>query len=287
MLNILISHESSQLRQLAAIEARKLVQKHWNALSADQKPSIRDRLFQSTLNEEATLVRHSSARVISAIAKIDLEDGEWPDLPNLLQQAATNQTARHREVGVYVIFTLFETIGDHFMSNANALFQLLGNTIDDPESMDVRINSMLALSRAAMSLDPEEHPEALKTFQDLVPKMVNVLKATIDSGDEDHIMQAFEVFQTLLGCDAALLQKYFGDLVHFMIDLAAETQATEETRSQALSFLMQCVKYRRLKIQGLRVGEMLTLKSLQIVTELDDSVDEDEDVNPARAALAY
>ena len=284
-MNILISHENSQLRQLAAIEARKLVQKHWNALAAEQKPSIRDRLFQSTLNEEVTLVRHSSARVISAIAKIDLEDGEWPDLPNLLQQAATSQTARHREVGVYVIFTLFETIGDHFMSNANALFELLGNTIDDPESMDVRINSMLALSRAAMPLDPEEHPDALKTFQNLVPKMVNVLKATIDAGDDDHVMQAFEVFQTLLGCDAALLQKHFGDLVHFMINLAAETQVAEETRSQALSFLMQCVKYRRLKIQGLRVGEMLTLKSLQIVTEMDDSDDEDGDVNPARAAL--
>ena len=284
-MNILISHENSQLRQLAAIEARKLVQKHWNAIPAEQKPSIRDRLFQSTLNEEATLVRHSSARVISAIAKIDLEDGEWSDLPNLLQQAATSQTARHREVGVYVIFTLFETIGDHFMSNANALFELLGKTIDDPESMDVRINSMLALSRAAMPLDPEEHPDALKTFQNLVPKMVNVLKATIDAGDDDHIMQAFEVFQTLLGCDASLLQKHFGDLVHFMINLAAETQATEETRSQALSFLMQCVKYRRLKIQGLRLGEMLTLKSLQIVTEMDDSDDEDGDVNPARAAL--
>ena len=285
LLNILISHENSQLRQLAAIEARKLVQKHWNATPAEQKPSIRDRLFQSTLNEEVTLVRHSSARVISAIAKIDLEDGEWSDLPNLLQQAATSQTARHREVGVYVIFTLFETIGDHFMSNANALFELLGKTIDDPESMDVRINSMLALSRAAMPLDPEEHPDALKTFQNLVPKMVNVLKATIDAGDDDHIMQAFEVFQTLLGCDASLLQKHFGDLVHFMINLAAETQATEETRSQALSFLMQCVKYRRLKIQGLRLGEMLTLKSLQIVTEMDDSDDEDGDVNPARAAL--
>ena len=261
------------------------MQKHWTAIPADQKPSIRERIFQSTLNEESTLVRHSSARVISAIAKIDLEDGEWPDLPGLLQQAATSQTARHREVGVYVIFTLFETIGDHFMSNANALFELLGNTINDPESMDVRINSMLALSRAAMSLDPDEHPQAVKTFQELVPKMVNVLKASIDAGDEDHIMQAFEVFQTLLGCEGVLLQKYFGDLVKFMITLAAEPQAEDETRSQALSFLMQCVKYRRLKIQGLKVGEMLTKKALHIVTEMSDDIDDDEDVNPARAAL--
>lgn len=42
---------------------------------------------------------------------------------------------------------------------------------------------------------------------------------------------------------------------------------------------------RKLKIQGLRIGEELTLKALQIVTELGDLASEDEDVTPARSAL--
>lgn len=285
LLSILTSHQSSQIRQLAAVEARKLAPKHWASVPADSKPAIRNRLLQTTLNEEGNLVRHSAARVIAAIAKLDLEDGEWTDLPGFLHQAATSQPAAHREVGVYIIYTLLETMGDMFTENASQLFQLFTKTIQDRESAAVRINTMLALSKVAMSLDTEDDQQALSHFQDTVPSMVQVLKVAIDDGDEDNAMQAFEVFQTLLGCDAALLAKHFKDLVQFMIDLAANTDLDDEARCQALAFLMQCVKYRKLKVQGLRFGEQLTLKSLHIVTELDDDSTDEEDVTPARSAL--
>jgi importin-4 len=231
------------------------------------------------------LVRHSSARVIAAIARLDLEDGEWSDLPGLLQQAATSQTVRHREVGVYVIFALMESMGDFFTENLNQLFTLFSRTIQDPESAEVRINTMLSLSRVAMLLDAEEDEAAVTTFQGTLPSMVQVLKDAITSGDEGHVMQAFEVFQTLLSCDAALLQKHFGNLIHFMIDLASNTEIDDDYRAQALSFLMQCVRYRKLKVQGLRVGEQLTLKALKIVTELGDLSADDDDITPARSAL--
>jgi hypothetical protein len=143
----------------------------------------------------------------------------------------------------------------------------------------------LGLSRLAMLLEPDEDPKALAMFQEAIPAMVTVLKATVDEGDEDRAMQAFEVFQTLLGCESALLQKHFGDLVKFMLELASSTNVEEDYRSQALAFLMQCVRYRKLKVQALKIGEELTLKALHIVTELGDLSSEDEDVTPARSAL--
>lgn len=136
-----------------------------------------------------------------------------------------------------------------------------------------------------MLLEPDEDPKELALFQQTIPGMVSVLKSMVDEGDEDHALQAFECFQTFLGCESALLQKHFGDLVKFMIELASSTSVDDDYRSQALAFLMQCVRYRKLKIQGLRIGEELTLKALQIVTELGDLSSEDEDVTPARSAL--
>lgn len=285
LIHILASHPKAELRQLAAVEARKLVQKHWASVPADQKAPLRNQLFQSTLNDDVTLVRHSAARVVSAIARIDFEDGEWGDLPGYLQQAATSNTARHREVGVYILFTILESVGDTFPGNLSDLYKLFSTTIQDPESAEVRVNTMLALSRMAMLLDPEEDPKSLKAFQDTIPNMVAVLKSTVEQGDEDHALQAFEVFQTLLGCEAALLQKHFGDLVKFMIELASTTSIDDDYRSQALAFLMQCVRYRKLKVQGLRIGEGLTIKALQIVTELGDLSNDEEDITPARSAL--
>ena len=271
LIQVATGHEDPNLRQLAAVESRSLVTKHWVKVQADQKPQIREQLVRSTLGEGSSLVRHSVARIISAIAKIDLNDGEWADLPNFLIQAAGSGNKDERVVGTYILFTILETLGEGFEAKFQELFNLFSNTIRDPESEEVRINTLLALSKLAMHLDSEENEAPVKAFQEFIPPMVAILKEAIDNQQEDRVMQAFEVFQTLLGCDPALLTPHLKDLVIFMNELAANTDADEDTRTQAISFLMQSVQYRKLKIQGMRLGEQLTRSALQIVTELSDS----------------
>jgi hypothetical protein len=285
LLHILTSHDAPEIRQQAAVEAHRLIPNHWSSLPADQKPAIREKLLESTLSEEKSLVRHSAARVIASIAGQDLEEGQWESLPGLLLQAATSKQAAHREIGVFILFNLLETAGDAFEDKLPGLFSLFSNTIKDPESADVRINTMLCLSRVAMLIQPDEDPENLARFVAIFPEMVAVLKSSIDEQNEDRVMQAFEVFQTLLGCESALLNKHFKDLLTFMINIAADTDIPDESRSQALSFLMQCARYRKMKIQAIRdMGETLTLKSMQIATEIDDEED-DDDVTPHKSAL--
>ncbi|KAL8946680.1 MAG: hypothetical protein Q9222_006957, partial [Ikaeria aurantiellina] len=286
LLQLLVSDESIPLRQLAATQARSLIPKHWKNLPDSQKPQIRQHILQKTLAEEQQLVRHAAARVITAIAKIDLEDGQWPDLFDTLLQAAKSQTPRHREVGTYILFTTIEALEEDMSAKIPQLLDLFGKTINDPQSAEVKINSMLALSRIAILLDTDNDQASLNTIQDLIPQMVGVLKQAIDSGDEDRTTQSFEVFQTLLGCDSAVLNKHFKDLLQFMTNIAADTDADEDARTQALSFLMQCVRFRKLKMQGLRVGEQLTLKCLEIVTEMGDADADDEEVTTGRSALA-
>lgn len=161
----------------------------------------------------------------------------------------------------------------------------IDNRTGDPESAEVRINTMLALSRLAIVLDTDEDPQSLKMLQEAIPQMVAVLKQAISERDEDRTTQSFEVFQTLLGCDSSVMNKYFGDVVQFMVSVAAETSLDEDARTQALTFLMQCIRYRKLKMQGLKVGEQITLKCLEIVTELDDAEIDDEEITTSRAAL--
>ena len=285
LLHILTTNGKDEIRQLAAVESRKLVHKHWAAIPADQKTQIRNRLLESTLKEDSTLIRHSSARVVSAIAQIDLQDGEWAELPRILQQGANSEAARQREVAVYILFTLLEVASELFVDNASDMLTLFTRTIQDPESMEVRVNTMLAIAQLALGLDTDEDPKSLQLLQQTVPNMVAVLKKTVDDGDEDHAAQAFEVFQTLLAGNPALLNQHFRNMVQFMLEIATDTDVSEESRVQALSFLVQCVKYRRLKVQGLRVGEEITIRALQIVPELGDLTNDEDDLTPARSAL--
>ena len=287
LLQLATAHEDPNLRQLAAVEARSLVSKHWVSLPDAEKPSIRELLLRATIAESSSLVRHSVARVISAIAKIDLEDGQWADLPAFLVQAANSGNKDERAVGVYILFAILETLGDGFEEKYLDLFNLFSKTIRDPESEEVRINTLLAISKLAMNIDSDENPAPVKAFQHIFPSMVAVLKDCIDQEKEDRIMQAFEVFQTLLGCDPQLLNLHLKDLVIFMNEIAANTDLDDDTRTQAISFLMQCLQYRKLKIQGLRLGEQLTLTALHIVTELGESPSTEDEITPARSCLGF
>jgi hypothetical protein len=79
LIQLIISHDLTSLKQLAAVEARQLVPKHWTKISANQRPHARSQLLQATIAENDGKVRHAAARLISAIAKLDLNDGEWAD----------------------------------------------------------------------------------------------------------------------------------------------------------------------------------------------------------------
>ncbi|KAK3705734.1 hypothetical protein LTR37_013177 [Vermiconidia calcicola] len=285
LIHIITQHAQPELRQLASVEARKLVSKHWAQVPDNQKGQVRQQLLQFTIDEEKPLPRHSKARVIAAIAKIDFEDGQWTELPGILQQAATSQTARHREVGIYIIYTLLEAMPDMFQENMGQMLTLFNTTIQDPESMEVRINTMLALSELAMVLDTDEDMKSLKSFQSTVPHMVQILQATIEAEDEEHAMQAFDVFNKLLSYESAFLNQHFADLLQFFMQIASKSEVDEDVRSQAFSFVMQCVRYRKLKVQSLKVGEQMTKMCLQVATELDILPEEEDDISPARSAL--
>ncbi|KAI9885589.1 MAG: hypothetical protein M1823_002598 [Watsoniomyces obsoletus] len=287
LIQVVTSTEVSPgVRQLAAVEARSLVPKYWNKLGTDQQLPIRNALLQAIMQEPVALVRHSAARIIAAIATIDLTDGDWADLPTFLQQAATSQIATQRETGVYILYTLLDVMASDFVDRFGVLFKLFQQTIQDPESTDVRVNTLLALSKMAMVLDADEDPESLTAFRDIFPRMVEVLEAVVRQGDEDRTTQAFEVFQTLLGCEPQLMARDFEPLVMFMVNLSSSKDIDNDSRSQALSFLMQCVKYRKLKVQGMRLGELMTLKALEIVPEVGDLHGGDDDITPGRSALA-
>lgn len=285
LIHIITSHDQPELRQLAAVEARKLVSKQWTKIPDAQREALRPRLLQSTFDEDKSLPRNSKARVIAEIARVEFADGSWADLPSILQQAATSDNARHREVGLYIIYTLLETMPDMFQENMSQMLTLFNRTIQDPESIVVRVNTMLALSELAMVLDTEEDQKSLRAFQSTIPHMVKTLQSTIEAEDEEHSMQAFDVFNKLLTYESAFLNQHFSDLLQFFMQVASKTEIEDEVRSQAFSFLMQCVRYRKLKVQSLKVGEQMTKMSLQVATELDVLPDEEDEISPARSAL--
>jgi HEAT repeat protein len=271
---------------LAAVQALRLVPKHWKKINASHKPEVRNQLLQTIVNEQDGKCRHGQSRVIAAIATLDFDNKEWDDLIPNVTQLATSDNVAHREVGSYIVYSLLEADPTYFQSHLTKLFELFAKTIRDPQSRDVRVNTMLSISAALMLIDADEDEQALNAVQEFIPAMVDVLKDAVQNEDDERIQQAFEVFQSFLAYESAFISRYFKDLVQFMLELASNSAVDDDVRSQALAFLTQCVTYRRMKIQGVPdMGAQLMRKSLMILSELEDD-DEEDDATPARAALA-
>ncbi|KAK4228680.1 armadillo-type protein [Podospora fimiseda] len=286
LIEIVATHQDASLRQLASVNAARLAVKHWEKVDKAQKPAVREHLVQAVMNEQVSIARHAESRLVASIAALDLEDGEWPELVPALFTLTSNRDVKQREVGSFIIYSVLEENPTAFADDMEKLLDLFSHTLRDAESAEVRINSMMAIGAMLMMFEPLEDEESVAKLQTLIPALVDVLKGAVEAGDDDKTAQAFEVFQQFLAYESALLGNHLRDLVQFMIDLAANTQADDDVRAQALAFLAQTVRYRRIKIQGMKdMGKELTQKSMLILTEIDDDEDED-DMGPARSSLA-
>ena len=81
-----------------------------------------------------------------------------------LQQTVVSVTVAHREVGVYILFTVLEDIVEGFQEHLQGFFKLLEGLLVDPESIEVRITSVRALGVIAQYIDGDDKTDIVSVF---------------------------------------------------------------------------------------------------------------------------
>lgn len=285
LIEIALTHGDGGVRQLASVQASRLAVKHWAKLPLDKRHMACEHLLEGVLKEGTATVRHSLARLVATVVGLDMDNSEGDEFLKQLMPLNTSDNVTAREVGSYVLFAMLEDDPTHFSDHTHQLLQLFASRLNDPESKEVRLNIVRAIGALLMIVEPDSDPQAVKAIQEFVPPIVNILKATVEAEDEESYKAIFEVFQALIAYDSAFLAPHLRHLLEFMIELAANTNAEDDARSQALAFLIQCVRYRRMKIQAMTdMPSLLMVKAMHIITEIDP--DDDEELSPARVAIS-
>ncbi|KAG0244690.1 armadillo-type protein [Mortierella sp. GBAus27b] len=279
--HIVETSPQKEVRQLSAVELRKQVGVWWPKLEEDAKNAVKGKLLNMIVNEKESLPRHSTARVIATVGRIEIPTNSWPELINFLYQCCSSATAGHREVGVYIIYAIFE-VTDAFADNLRQLLELFSRTIVDPESQVVRTTTVQALGKMADFID-DDQKEEIEIFTGLVPHMVHVLKQCLDNGDEESAAKCFDVFDTLLLLEIPVLSKHVQSLIEFFLSVGANKSYAPIMRVQGLSFLMWAIVYKKTKIQRLKLVAPMIQALLPIAAE-EEPEDTDED-SPARLAF--
>ena len=156
LLQISQTTKQDEIKQLSLVEARKLALDQWETVDASLKPTLRESLLKGTFEEQNKRLRNLSAYVIAAIGEVDLDKNEWQDLLPTLFSAVQNTDVHTREVGTFVLFALLESQIATVIPHISDLLSLFGTLLNDSESKEVRINSIMSLDVISQIIEEDE-----------------------------------------------------------------------------------------------------------------------------------
>ncbi|EPQ56762.1 ARM repeat-containing protein [Gloeophyllum trabeum ATCC 11539] len=284
--SIIASSPQEAVRQLAGVEMRKRVLNNsgslWIEVPQDQRDQIKQQLPDLTLSESSKIVRHSTARVVAAIATIEVPLGTWPQLLPFLHQTATSVQVAHREVGIYVLYTVLENIIEAFSNELQSLFKLFESLLNDPESEEVRITTVRCLGVIAQYIDSDDKKD-IQAFRALLPAMINIIGQCVERGNEAGARQLFDVLETLLILEIPILANHIPQLAQFLLQCGGNTNYDPDLRILALNALNWTVEYKKSKIQSNDLAPVILQGLMPIACEPEPEDVDDE--APSRSAL--
>jgi hypothetical protein len=67
---------------------------------------------------------------------------QWPELLPFLYQLSASPQSSHREIGMFILFALLDTVADCLQSELGTMFGIFKNGLSDAESGEVRITTL-------------------------------------------------------------------------------------------------------------------------------------------------
>lgn len=284
LFHILQNAQDDQLKQLASVEARKLVFSKWADIDESIKSQIRSAMLNNTFTQSSKLIRHSSARVVAAIGETDLDENKWPELLPVLIENVQSSDVQTKEMAVFTLYTLLETQSASLMDNTNDFLDLFSNLLSDQSSQEIRVNAVLAFDTLSNFIEsqPSMDSQSASKFQSSIPAMVQVLKEVIQGDETEKAKDVFNVFNTFVYLDNQLVGNYLIDLIKLSGELAVNSELDEEIRGYALQFLISVVNMRKSKVLSNNAGPDMTLIGLKVASEeidVDEELETEDDEN--------
>ncbi|KAK4700212.1 importin-4, partial [Phenoliferia sp. Uapishka_3] len=281
------------IRQLALVELRKRVSakksKQWLAQVPATRGAIKGRLLEIIVSETSSQTRTAATRFASSLASIELPEGQWPELLPWLLALSADAVAAKREVALQTMYMLLDTLvltptkpGGGIEHHISEFLVLFGKTLQDPESLSVRVWTVRALGKLSEFIEPDEATE-IAGFQALVPGIVSVIQHSLEASDEASAKSGLEVIEGLTLAEAPLFGPHLVNLVQFLMNAAANRAFENDLRIMVLNCLLFTVKMKKAVIQKLNLAGAIITALLPIGAE-PEPADAEEDV-PARTAF--
>lgn len=246
---VMTGSQNPQIRQSAAVMLRMRVKKHWRKISPDHRESIKAVVLQAFTQESEHMVRHSLSQLSGVLVKHETPD-RWPALLQLLNQSTKSNNPQDRQVGLLLLSKVVESNPEPFQPHYGQLLQLFGTVLQDLDNPNALYYCILTLTAMTAYTGSEE----MNLMRSLIPPLIVALKHLIKA-DQDQASEAMEVFDELMESEVSIIVPHIPDIVHFCLEVSADTTLSNSLRVKALSTIAFLV---RLKSKTVLKQKLLT-----------------------------
>ncbi|XP_062335752.1 importin-4 [Osmerus eperlanus] len=226
---VMTGSQNPQIRQSAAVMLRMRVKKHWKKISPDHRESLKAVVLQAFTQETEHAVRHSLSQLSAVLVKHESPD-RWPALLDLLNQSTSCNNPHDRQVGLLLLSKVVDSNPEPFKPHYRQLLQLFGTVLQDLNNPTAMYYCILTLTSMTAYTGTEE----MNLMRSLVPKLITALKHLIKA-DQDQASEAMEVFDELMESEVSIIVPHINDIVHFCLEVSADTTLSDSLRVKALS----------------------------------------------------
>uniref|UniRef100_A0A8C7V321 Importin 4 n=1 Tax=Oncorhynchus mykiss TaxID=8022 RepID=A0A8C7V321_ONCMY len=226
---VMTGSQNSQIRQSAAVMLRMRVKKHWKKIGPDHRESLKAVVLQAFQQETEHTVRHSLSQLSAVMVKHETPD-RWPALFTLLNQSTKSNNPMDRQVGLLLLSKVVESNPEPFKPHYRQLLQLFGTVLQDLDNPTAMYYSILTLTAMTAYTGTEE----MNLMRSLIPTLIIALRHLIKA-DQDQASEAMEVFDELMESEVSIMVPHITEIVHFCLEVSADTTLTDSLRVKALS----------------------------------------------------
>ena len=164
------------------------------------------------------------------------ETESWPELFPFLFESAKNPAAHLRESAMLILTRLAFSASDALQQNVSHVKMLCAQTLQDPESKDVRLAALSATGSIVQAFSSYE--EQVSDFQEVIPTMCQVLTGLLNENDQDSARIALEEFITIAEEAPKFFRKHLDSLIQLAFQIATANNLEEDTRFLAVELLV-------------------------------------------------
>ncbi|XP_074644690.1 importin-4-like [Tubulanus polymorphus] len=286
---VLATSADPQVRNYAGVLLRRKIakQKQWKALSQEIRHTIKQNILQVLIQENEKQVRNSIAQVIGTVAKHELDESQWPELFQFINQyVGCSENPLYRELGMFVLSKVTGVADDKLKPQLIHLATLFSKTLEDSQNPMVPYYSVLALTHLVANVGTEE----VGKYQVLIPKVLQVIAHLLHT-DEDKACEALELFDELIECDVSIVGPHVKTIVEFCIQISVNAQYGDNIRVKAMSFMCWLTRLKKKailkhKLVSPIIEAVFPVMCCPPVDNADDDDDDDDDDEEGAASYA-